>query len=834
MAGKRKKNRNSRASRAKSQAGLSPQQREALAGELLQTGKYREAVIAFKELLKQERRPDLTQSLAEAYAGRARSLAAKGMFKEAAVIWRNRAESCDRFLAEPAYIELLFQSGEIEPACQLLREQREQIEKRGHLPWLRVFCAVQALAGQEGLLDLFPEEDDPLHRDFPAALAALAAYCSGRDDEMERQLKAIPFRSPFRDFRQILKALSILDNDNTGAEALLDHVDGASPFHALSAAIKSSQAPDLEFLRRYQSMGKAERRFAATLKGWSAQQLDLAQELHQLGEQLATDRFLRFLLRHREELGEEYVRQIAMRILVSYPRGEAACTKSLGQLPWFHHYRIKALRAEADGLPCYDVEKHWYEACIALDDPELLQNSENALILALTLRHMTRHWLRTEPPDGPIFAALERALECDPDHRPSHLELIRLYRQEHRLKDARRVLDGALARYPEDAEVLTEAVQTAIASNAYKKAARLARQVLELDPMNPRVRDILMNSHLAHARKQIRQKKLPLARKELEQALDWAGSEQARGRIDIVLGILELDCGDKDAAHPCFLAGFERTGGGLLGHFYLLMEAGRMGRSMATVVKLARLPKLPRKGSRKQILALIPALGEPAEDNEDIVAGAVKQLQAPLDRAAGLDFSKAEMEHLCEIWLRVGHGGLRSRYASAALKRWPGTPLFVFHQIDARNNCFVPMSPKERQSLDGALETARAEGDMRSVHRIGQLLAGGSPFGYADDDEPFDPFDIDEGPEWLPDELDLQQMIDMFMESLGPAEVAEMRRAMGSEGLQQLLEKMLQGDFNPTLLDAISDDLLPPQTGNSPRKPRKKVTPHDPDQFDLF
>jgi tetratricopeptide (TPR) repeat protein len=828
MVRKRKKSRKSRAAGSRPQARLSLEALEARGGDLLQAGKYKEAITVFKQILQQEQRPEWIESLAEAYAGRARGLADKGMFKEAAVIWRNRAESCDRFLAEPQYIELLLQSGQIEPALQLVRAQRKQIEERGYLPRLRIPCAVQALAGEEALLDLFPE-DDPLRRDFPAALAALQAYCGGEDAEMERQLKAISFRSPFRDFRQILKALSLLERDVSGAEGLLGRVDAGSPFYPLSIMVRASQWSDPEFLRRYQGMGIAERHFATALKGWSTEQLRVAQELRQLGERPGPDRLLRFLLRNKETLGEAYVRETAMRILVSHPRGEAACIRSLGQLSRFHRDRIAALRMEGEGAP-HEIFNTWVDLCLTLSKPELRQDPEYPLIEALIRRRTARQWLRSRPPGAPTLNVLENALKLDPDDQPSYLELIRLYRGERKLKDARRLLDEALFRYPEDIEVLTEAVETALASSAFKKAARFARRALDLDPINPRVRGILLDSHLAHARKQIQQKKIPLARKELEEAANWARTEQDQGRIDLTLGILELSGGDRAAAQHCFLSGFERTGGGLAGRFQLLLEAGRMGRPMATVLKQSRLPKLPRRATREQVLALIHALSESADEDEENLIEALEFLEGPLERAAGLEYSQAEMERLCEAWLRLEQDELRARYARVALKHWPDTPIFVFHQIGANQGMFIRTSLGDHRRLDTAYERARADGDTRTAHRIGELLSSCAPFMELDD-EPLDPFDFDQGPGGLPDGLDLEQLIDLLMQPGGPPDIAELKRGLGVEGARRLLRELLKGNFDPGRLDDILGGLATPK---GRKKPRKKTTKDGPDQFDLF
>jgi hypothetical protein len=46
-------------------------------------------VELFKPMIRQDPRPEWKQSLAEAYRGRARALAAKKMFKEAAMVVEN-------------------------------------------------------------------------------------------------------------------------------------------------------------------------------------------------------------------------------------------------------------------------------------------------------------------------------------------------------------------------------------------------------------------------------------------------------------------------------------------------------------------------------------------------------------------------------------------------------------------------------------------------------------------------------------------------------------------------------------------------------------------------
>jgi len=69
----------------------------ARAAEALKQQRFKEAVELFKPMIRQDLRPEWKQSLAEAYRGRARALAAKKMFKEAAMssrtLWGPMARS---------------------------------------------------------------------------------------------------------------------------------------------------------------------------------------------------------------------------------------------------------------------------------------------------------------------------------------------------------------------------------------------------------------------------------------------------------------------------------------------------------------------------------------------------------------------------------------------------------------------------------------------------------------------------------------------------------------------------------------------------------------------
>ena len=75
----------------------------AQAGEALRAGRFKEAVELYKQLLRQEARPEWRDALADAYIGRARALSAKGLFKEAEVVLGNAA-ALDGAVKDPLFL----------------------------------------------------------------------------------------------------------------------------------------------------------------------------------------------------------------------------------------------------------------------------------------------------------------------------------------------------------------------------------------------------------------------------------------------------------------------------------------------------------------------------------------------------------------------------------------------------------------------------------------------------------------------------------------------------------------------------------------------------------
>ena len=89
------------------------------ASEAMRVGDFKQAIDLFKRLVKQDARTEWRDALAEAYAERARTLAAKGMFEEAEIAL-SKAAGPDGTIRDPLlYVQCLVKRGQVHKAAEL-------------------------------------------------------------------------------------------------------------------------------------------------------------------------------------------------------------------------------------------------------------------------------------------------------------------------------------------------------------------------------------------------------------------------------------------------------------------------------------------------------------------------------------------------------------------------------------------------------------------------------------------------------------------------------------------------------------------------------------------
>ncbi len=794
---------------------------EGQARAALGAGRFKDAIEQYKALLKRERRPEWAAALADAYAGRAGQLAAKDMVKEAIALWRTRAEACGTPLFGGPYAKWLLQSGQVEQVFALLADRRSLAPEARE--WLEAESAAAALVAPDTWIARLPA-DMPLVRHRAAAQAALAAATTNDEAALDQALKAIAFRSPYRDLRPLLRAMALLRTDRQQAAAMLDRVAGGGPFERLAAALRVAVLPGSEWLAGLRGLDEAARALVFDLAGCPEPQRALVADLLRAND---APTLLDVLTRYRRALPEAQARGLCRGLLPHAPRQLNAFQSAFGSLPEVERDRLLALAAEI-GRDYDEATHYWWNVIHRWrSDPTTRRRA------AMVLRHLAsnRDFCEGEADasrTSPALDWLAQSLDLDPADRESELRLLRGLRERGDLKAARQRLDAALERFAGDIAVLLEAAQTAIAGGAFKKAIGLAKQVLASDPINPQVRRVIGQAHLSHARKQIAAHHLKAARRELDQARTWL---RAAGDL-ATAGTLRALAAEVPAEGDLLLRqALADLGGTALAKFQIAHEATRVGFDAATVLRRAGADLNVVPGPA-ELATLARALNAMSADDR-----AARHALAPLapmllQAAASAQGSDSELALICEAMHRHHRHDLVLRFAAQALKRWPGRPVFVYFDVVARHE-HQPWQMPERDCnrLEDAFELAQQQGDRRTAVRIGELLARVDGFDDddADDDDPLPP-----APPGMRSALEAilasggeQQFLEFARREIGRDEFERLRREVGGDDTQ-LARALLR----------IMIDLAPVASDTAPRGARRarqpRARPADARQRSLF
>ena len=698
------------------------------AASALGASHHKDAIEHFKNLLKRERRSEWLEGLAAAYAGRAEQLAGKGMLKEALALWRTRSDACAVPMLGGPYVGWLLESGQVEQALGLLVAADKLPPEAQAAAHTQLAAAV--LAAPDSLLTGLPA-DSPLLQHRAAAKAALAACARGDETALADALQAISFHSPYRDLRVLLRALTLQATDPQGAAQALARVPAKGPFEPLAQALRVSLMQGGEWLAGLRQLGDAGRALVLDLKGCPESQRPVVFDLLARLDVSASMPLALFdlLLRQRRAIGDDMARQLCLRLLPHAPQRLDVFRASFRPLAPPEQERVLALAAELKQQP-EQAEGHWLRLV------KLLGNEpDGPRRAALVLRRLAdEHALHA--PEGEMCSHaqdwLAQSLDLDPADRGTHLRLIRDARLRGDLKPARARLDAARKRFPEDAPLLQEAVEIALGSGAFKKAAGLAKQVLQVDPINPRVRALIGQAHLAHARKQIDAHNLQAARRELDEAATWLRSAGEHGLVNLLRGFAAESAAASDALWRDAVA---QLGGPLIGAFHLLIESKRAktrpalepkGLLRRAGVDMAATPSAAEVVSLAQALNTLP-------EHDAALRSTLGVLRGMLERAASaLRFGESEHLLVCEALSRHALDDLTRRFAQAALERWPRRLVFVYLEAQARFGAQPRKMPRrEWERLDEVYQQAQDQGDQRTAARLGKLLdkAAGGPSG---------------------------------------------------------------------------------------------------------
>jgi cellulose synthase operon protein C len=708
------------------------------ATEALRLGDFKQAIDLFKRLVKQEARPEWRDALAEAYTGRARILAAKGMFEEAETALSKTAAP-DGTVQDPLlYVQCLVKRSQLHKAAELAVKYvgNDKVPAAAAPKFAELTAALWLVAP----VPLSPPADQKSEagkwvEHAAAAQQSLTAWIERKPpQEIDQLLSHIPLRSAFRAVRLILKSLMTAPDDPARARQLLNGIPPESAFASFRLAVEAAlRGGPAEPVAMPTPPSKARQVFAVEVKGLPSA---ACQSLVQLtkAERSGPGALLSFLASQTGTLPADDVKCACLNLLPQAPHRLRQFESTFGPLSKFDRNRVLALAAEA-GNDWERAEQCW---TIAAQSIEPAAGTETGLSAGVIYRHLAR--LAHEHPEiegeqkseFPEIEYLELSLRADPDHLPAVLQLIGLYRTHRQDRDWHRLAEDAAQRFPEESAVLLQAVDSAIARKAYKKAVGFARKLLTLDPINQAARQRMIELHISHARKQIRSKRADLAWKELAEAAEWERPGAPSFLLHINHGLVGRELGEEPDAEARLRQGVELAGGGVAGWFrasleHALMNAGEANAALLcqelTRVQQAEAP------TKEGILSIVSAVsGKEARESKRAVGGLIFRIRGWLLKGGSLAWSAAEFHPIAEMFGRVDAYDLLGDYAKLGGRREPEDATWRYYQLVARSKGDPDrLSFGETEELFDMEEAAARRHDFHAANRIQRFIKGTSP-----------------------------------------------------------------------------------------------------------
>ncbi|MGZ8247403.1 tetratricopeptide repeat protein [Methylomagnum sp.] len=793
---------------------------EAAALRALKGRSYKDAIVLLKDLLKREKRRDWEERLAEAYLGRAREVAGKAMFQEAALLWENHAGFHPNLPPSAEYLGWLLQANQtakLGPALAAAPEAALQ-SPEGR----RLLEAVALLAlGNDKLLNALPK-DHTIVKQQALAKQAIAAYSAQRDAEVEDCLRQFSSRSPYRNLRPLLKGLLTLEQNPAAAQEALERVDADSACRSLAVALaEQAEAPRPE-AASYLALAAKQRAVIDKLKGYGKAQLALQRDIQKAAQAKGARPLLETVLRYRNELGDNASRRFCLAALVDCPDAIPVYERAYGKLSRFDYYRLQALHEE-NARYYGDAEDNWLSCLHELNAAP--EGARQPLTQALIHRHIAEF----AEPEMPHLAIkhLEQSLALDPDDKASYLKLIELRDHGDDPKASQAWLDRALKQYPKDPDVLLMAMQSAQRRKAFKKAASYAKSLLDIDPINSQARRHLLEAHLGHARKQLKSDKLDAAAQELAEArqLDPQRRNPALLYAEGVLAFLQDDL---KRCRELWREASTAAGGGVAAWFQWAMEALGADLNLTTAGRYTEALDKKHVPDKTELATLVKRLGQYQGEGRQAIAQVLQKLGPMLKRSfKQAALSETDFIGLCEGFANAGQYELLAECAKQGNRRNQFPPIFSYFEVFAKcKGDAAKLDTMGQFRLQMNLEHAHHDQDRRTTALIDGFLRKHEesllpnfdnffPGGSALDD-------LDEG--------DARRFIERFeaLDQLTPEERAKqllgehspevLQNLSEKEAMELIFGKLFEGlDMDPS---EILDGFPLPGGGKKPKKKR--------------
>lgn len=776
------------AKRKKPSSKLTVAQLENQASQHLANHRYKDALQSYKQLLKLAPCDKWQQALELCYRERALELSNKGMHKEALVLWENLVKQSRQCFTEDTplllnFIACLTQVGRYEKAASLYQDNEKTLHATSSGKLISSHFAAQLLLDNKECEKIFAETT-PIRQHCILAKEALEHYSVNNNEAAENTLKQIPFRSSYRDFSQIIKALMIAEQDIEKAKQLLQRIPAESAFTHFASHLLPITFDNKVLLESLPNTPKSSQAVISELTG-------LPNDIHKVlpkfkRAQENPKSLFNLLLSPLSFISDDIRQQACFSLLSKYPAGHRLYNKHFGPLSSFEINRLIALHREEHNEPEKAYE-HWVKCTCTLDETSLSPLEKAALyrhianIYAKSNGHvgffMDEEDIITEP------YGLQYALQYDPDDKTTYIELIKGSEEAGIQKAYQLWVERAVKHFPKDRNILTIAIKAAQKKKAFKKAAGFAKKLLKQDPTNIEAKQSLVDSHLAHARKLLIKRDVDRALKEINTA---APIEPTNGRQCLLETLFALAAYQKKEILEAKqrISQAERLASNpLTARIILLVEAMRLHLPVESIANvLSGNLKLPVQTHSTIIMDVIKQLTTYHNDGVADLDDVAYLLQTPITNAAKGISNLVEYEIACECFERINDFSGLQTLAKQVLKQNKGehkeSLLFNYYLIRSQyKGSLYDVSAEDFEHLEIILDKAKTVGDQRTAVLVGQFLDKieqySGPFGWV----PTDDMDDDEDDDFDLPQFD-QKSMDALQKLLGSMDAGEVEATL--------------------------------------------------------
>ncbi len=685
-----------------------------------QEGRFQQALELTKQLHKSEPTPEHLELLKEVYLGRARQLRNQGQTHDALMVLDVASHLDD---ATPAWRERLAQEmawcGEIKRTLALIDNLLDPVRAQ------RILAYVADAAIQQEIAPTFPSSKlgegrveglpPALQADLDRILLAFQQAESGQDEAARETLQGISLRSPFLEWKLLLRGLQAYwQNDDERAVENWQRLTPerlparlAAPFrYRIDAAFRAAQplttqavlqkqidrvqgstlVPQLRSLQAMLAHSCAGRRsqkgMAAALRQAEALLPALRQEAPDLVPRLAACFYWHIL-----ESGPDDILRY-QRVFGSPPDDP-------------HFYRLQAIGYErADEL--HLAHHYWqqYEQEIAAH-PERWPGDQANHARAFIWQRMGQNAASIPEPrskqrrrsfglfddmnacaplNPPAEKCFQRSLALAPDLLETHEALVHYHLEAKRESKAEKAARQLLQHFPDHVPTLELLSDLSRKRGDYAVALEWIEQALKGNPLDRRLRRKASDAHLLLARRQVESDRFDESRQHFQAALELSGGSDG-GMILAHWAACEFKASAATRAEELIQQALACTTAPVGISYLLLTEVLRLKLDRALKKRFEQDLKagleMPNPDGAVFLTRILAGLHQGGVTYVG-QKGHTQKVLSYIYKARNLDFSEPQLEALCRNLLDMEAYPQVRRSANIGEQRYPKNPVFPY------------------------------------------------------------------------------------------------------------------------------------------------------------